>query len=1433
MRRNGRLGVSAFVAALFAILLLATPAFASKQIIDFVGDGFGVESSRGGNFNSPRDIAVNTTGAGPADQGDFYVVDEEKSNNRIQRFDEDGNFISAWGANVLTAPVEEVQKLTVSATAGTYKLSFDGATTADIAFDAGAEEVRSALSALPTTGAAGLTNLIVSGSGPFTITSDRFDSSMRATDLPQITVDTSSLTGTASVETTTQGSGQYEICTVAANCRVGIGSGAANAGDNAKNGSVNRPQSIAVDGDTGNVYVADRNNRRINEYTGDGTFIRSFGWGVDASTAGEGYEVCPAADRCTYGIGGSGVGQIGRNQFTTVGIAVSPPDGNPATGTVFLADPQNRRVDTYDLDGANPASFGSETQFEESQPTKVAVDSRGIVYASNSKNNGEIERYDTEDANGVGVGFLAPIAVPPLLEGPSERATAGLAVDPDADGGGPEEDVLYVLRGSWSSGGVVQQFGPTNDPGLAAAPTAVDDTHGTEAGFGTFLILGLGLDDASGHIFVSAQGNLGGLGGGSRVYILGDSVAPGASIDSVTSFDAHSATFSGEVDPNGAQTNYRFEYVDDAEFQANGFANAKQVPITDKRIGDSEGPVPVQAQTPDSLIANTTYHVRLVAKQTFTSTQTIAGPVTFTTDASAPSIDGTAATISTDEATLRGTINPENEEVTDYHFEWGTTQSYGETTPSASLPAGKAPVAVSALLSGLTPGATYHYRLLATNASGTTQGPDRTFTTYASLPGLGPERAFELVSQYPTGGVPIFANVFRVSVSEDGNRVHFGDEGQPLPGSQVPPPPDHQHNNRNAWRYGSVRGTDGWHIEEYGLAQNSDGSGVSADGTRYLFTTSSGADKDSRLDPDDQDGINKDVYLRQPDGTLEWISRDPRIPVGTPQTAPSSANIDANIFGEFGMAQMSVDGRTIVFRSQLPFDDADTTPRGNEPSIPFRLYKWTDGQLHFIGIRPDGSVPSGGSELSGGLTGTHFALQGTVSRNGSRVLFSAKRNDSTQSENGNGRTLYIQTDGQPTVEAVKETGVPPLPPDQPFGVIYRGASADLSRAFFTTTSRLTPDSGGSVEPVEAFNLRDNDLYVYDINADKVRDLTPRLDGIDDPTVDPPTVDRGRVLGLVANSEDGKRVYFVADAQYKVAPNPEGELPSPEGRNLYLAELDGIDDPIKLRFVAALGPNDGQAWQAGLDTESYKSSYASPDGSVLGFGSREPLTGQALGGTSQLFVYDTEADTLECASCPSNGSLPAGNVNARLPELGGQAWQGQNSIKRWISTNGIVFFHSASQLVDEDTDLVDDVYEYRAGQVRLISKGTSSATRLEDASRDGSTVIFNTSDSLVPQDEEPGMPKLYAARVGGGFPFVPKAPDCDLGAGACEGAGTSSPQQSGAGSAAFEGAGDPKPKKAKRCPKGKRKVRSQGKVRCAPAKPRKHKRDAKNNRRAGR
>jgi hypothetical protein len=451
--RRGRLAAFSLVVALLISALFASSAFASKDLISDFGT-FSESGSFGGELNNPRDVAANETGVGPANAGDVYVADE--ANNRIERFDSAGNFISAWGKDTIAAALNERQRIVLDGvtdgTAGTYTLSFNGSTTAPISFETrGGNLQLEYLGPLPTIGSG---NVHVSGEGtpgnPFIVT---FQGALAGADQPTITADTSDLSGTVEISTIADGTSSvpedtgtgFETCTVATVCQAGTASG--------ENGALDHPQSVAVDQDTGNVYVSDRNNRRVDEYDGEGNFIRSFGFDVAESGPGDtgtGYEVCNEAegDACKVGEGGAGVGQYGEgfaeNGF---GIAVSPADAGASTGSVYLADSGNRRVDTFDLDGTSPSSFGSSAQFGEEQPRSIAVDSRGIVYASDSNNNGDIQRYDSEDANGGGVGFLAPI-VPPNDE-QQEIAFTGFNTGDNyrlaCPNGSPTEELTYVV----------------------------------------------------------------------------------------------------------------------------------------------------------------------------------------------------------------------------------------------------------------------------------------------------------------------------------------------------------------------------------------------------------------------------------------------------------------------------------------------------------------------------------------------------------------------------------------------------------------------------------------------------------------------------------------------------------------------------------------------------------------------------------------------------------------------------------------------------------------------------------------------------------------------------------------------------------------------------------------------------------------------------
>ena len=91
---------------------------------------------------------------------------------------------------------------------------------------------------------------------------------------------------------------------------------------------------------------------------------------------------------------------------------------------------------------------------------------------------------------------------------------------------------------------------------------------------------------------------------------------------------------------------------------------------------------------------------------------------------------GEASEIHPSSATLNGTVNPEGVEVTDCHFDYGTSTSYGQTAAcEQTVGSGSGEVAVTAKLNVLTPGTTYHFRLEATNASATNLGADATFST--------------------------------------------------------------------------------------------------------------------------------------------------------------------------------------------------------------------------------------------------------------------------------------------------------------------------------------------------------------------------------------------------------------------------------------------------------------------------------------------------------------------------------------------------------------------------------------------------------------------------------------------------------------------------------------------------------------------------------
>jgi hypothetical protein len=91
---------------------------------------------------------------------------------------------------------------------------------------------------------------------------------------------------------------------------------------------------------------------------------------------------------------------------------------------------------------------------------------------------------------------------------------------------------------------------------------------------------------------------------------------------------------------------------------------------------------------------------------------------------------GAASGVGTTTATLGATVSTEAR--ASVHFQYGTSTAYGSGTPAQQLGYAAGAQGITGPVSGLAAGSTYHFRVVAENAGGTTYGADQTFTTTAS-----------------------------------------------------------------------------------------------------------------------------------------------------------------------------------------------------------------------------------------------------------------------------------------------------------------------------------------------------------------------------------------------------------------------------------------------------------------------------------------------------------------------------------------------------------------------------------------------------------------------------------------------------------------------------------------------------------------------------
>ena len=207
--------------------------------------------------------------------------------------------------------------------------------------------------------------------------------------------------------------------------------------------------------------------------------------------------------------------------------------------------------------------------------------------------------------------------------------------------------------------------------------------------------------------------------GADAVLTTSGAPAPDAVTGAAGGISSTGATLTGSVNPNSRPTSWFFEY-------GTSTAYGSRTPSQSGGAGTTAFNVSAQVT---GLQAGRTYHFRLVATS---DGGTSHGADQSFTAGSAPSATTTgASSVSTTGARLNGRVNP-NGRSTTWHFEYGTTAGYGTSTPSHGAGSGTGTAGVSQSLTGLAPGTTYHFRLVASNSSGTTAGADQTFATVAT-----------------------------------------------------------------------------------------------------------------------------------------------------------------------------------------------------------------------------------------------------------------------------------------------------------------------------------------------------------------------------------------------------------------------------------------------------------------------------------------------------------------------------------------------------------------------------------------------------------------------------------------------------------------------------------------------------------------------------
>ncbi len=1124
-----------------------------------------------------------------------------------------------------------------------------------------------------------------------------------------------------------------------------------------ESGEVEGVSGLAVDQATGDVYVGDTYNARVDVFDGSGNFRMAWGWDVNAASPVEGLQTCTT--RCQKGISGRGAGQFGGEG--AMGVAVDNELGSVSYGDVYVVDFANFRVQEFNSSGEFLAMFGGEVNTAKDGVPGATRAEKDLCVAGETCQegtegtaDGEFEWSNSGDYIAVGpggrvyVGDRARVQVfepsgawreSISLSGLSNTAqVSALAVNSSGD--------MFVKDGVSEANGAVAGVREFEPDGTEVA-TQFDAGSTTIAGLvvgesgdlfvgdasGGFHVLVYGpagnqlasfgakavIEDLSGAMALS--GTLGELYVGNYVkYSSGEEQANVSILSAPTAGPPTTETGNVRVvpgrrgaasleaafDPGGFESKYHFEYVSQTDFQASGYADASST---------AEGTVSATLEEQSvsaaltGLVPGETYHYRFVATN---SKGTVASPGQSFEEVPPALVKGPWVTdVSSTSVTFGAEVDALGVS-TEYKLEYGTSASYGKSV-TGNVGEGEGYVPLGFHRQELLPGTVYHYRIVTYNEVGTVEGADHTFTTQAvggqelTLPD---GRAWELVSPPNKKGSLIAPfNEGLIQAAADGSGISYlsleavgdGVAGKASATAQIL----------------SVRVGAGWGTRDVEVPHRLVSEGeppsdmLNANNEYVLFSTdlSQAMVEPVGVTPPLSPGLSeRSLYLRDDaDGDyLPFVSSE-NVPAGVRFGGPNQGEGEANM----QLLDATPDLSHVVLESPYPLTRESTVPGEACPvaliegfcdaptkdSAPWNLYEWSAGRLRLVDILP------GGEPLQVSYAGKYSSAFIGVDENGESSMVA-------RSVSSDGRWIVWGTasskDGHVHMyvrDMVGERTYPLGGPDP----VFQTMSADGSKVFFS---------------------ENGDLYVFDTATGTQTDLTV-VHGAGESSAGV----QDHVLGA---GEGGASVYFVATgvlASGGVSGEDNVYMLSEEAgvwRTRYVATLSGEDDPNWLSTECGAGvgschSSGGTAVELGRVT-----ARVSPDGRYLEFMSDRPLTGydnhDARSGQpdEEVYLYDGENDRLVCASCDPSGARPVGlfddraSNGAEVPLVdAAKAWQAHwlaGSVPGWsgaypfherseyqprfLSDSGRLFFDSPDALVPQASNGLEDVYEYEPAGV---------------------------------------------------------------------------------------------------------------------------------------